>query len=76
MKKIIATILSVLMLLACFAGCQAAPAETQAAGAVATGVEDGILTVGMECAYAPYNWSQTSAEGGAVQIAGSKEFAY
>ena len=25
-----------------------------------------VLKVGMECAYAPYNWSQTSAEGGAV----------
>lgn len=35
-----------------------------------------VLKVGMECAYAPYNWSQTSADGGAVQIAGSKEFAY
>lgn len=23
------------------------------------GVEDGVLTVGMECAYAPYNWTQT-----------------
>lgn len=22
------------------------------------GLEDGILTVGMECAYAPYNWMQ------------------
>jgi predicted small lipoprotein YifL len=22
------------------------------------GVEDGVLTVGMECAYAPYNWTQ------------------
>ena len=32
----------------------AAPAETQAAASAAiTGVEDGILTVGMECAYAP-----------------------
>ena len=30
MKKILATILSVLMLLACFAGCEAAPADTQA----------------------------------------------
>ena len=40
----------------------AAPAETQAAAAETkaadvTGVEDGVLTVGMECAYAPYNWT-------------------
>lgn len=29
-----------------------------------------VLKVGMECAYAPYNWSQTKADGGAVKIAG------
>ena len=53
----------------------AAPAETQAAAvetqaaAAATGVEDGILTVGMECAYAPYNWTQMDDSNGAVPIA-------
>lgn len=35
-----------------------------------------VLKVGMECAYAPYNWSQTSDEGGAVKISGSNEYAY
>ena len=35
-----------------------------------------VLKVGMECAYAPYNWSQTSSEGGAVKIAGTEEYAY
>ena len=35
-----------------------------------------VLKVGMECAYAPYNWSQNSADGGAVKIAGSNEYAY
>lgn len=34
------------------------------------------LKVGMECGYAPYNWSQPTAEGGAVKIAGSDEYAY
>ena len=34
-----------------------------------TGVEDGVLTVGMECAYAPYNWAQTDDSNGAVPIA-------
>ena len=33
------------------------------------GVEDGILTVGMECDYAPYNWTQTDDSYGAVPIA-------
>lgn len=32
--------------------------------------------VGMECGYAPYNWSQPTAQGGAVKIVGSDEFAY
>ena len=32
------------------------------------GVEDGILTVGMECAYAPYNWTQMDSSNGAVPI--------
>ena len=33
-----------------------------------SGVEDGVLTVGMECAYAPYNWAQTDDSNGAVPI--------
>ena len=33
-----------------------------------TGVEYGVLTVGMECAYAPYNWTQTDDSNGAVPI--------
>lgn len=33
-----------------------------------SGVEDGVLTVGMECAYAPYNWLQSDDSNGAVPI--------
>ena len=33
-----------------------------------SGVEDGILTVAMECAYAPYNWTQADDSNGAVPI--------
>ncbi len=32
------------------------------------GLEDGVLTVGMECAYAPYNWTQMTDANGAVPI--------
>ena len=32
------------------------------------GLEDGILTVGMECGYAPYNWTQATDANGAVAI--------
>ena len=75
----LALILAMLMTLTACGGNTAAPAETAApagvenaaaeAPAVATGVEDGILTVGMECAYAPYNWTQMDDSNGAVPIA-------
>ena len=42
---------------------------------VASGVEDGVLTVAMECAYAPYNWAQTDSSNGAVPIKGSNLYA-
>ena len=32
------------------------------------GTEDGVLTVGMECQYAPYNWTQLTDANGAVEI--------
>ena len=32
------------------------------------GLEGGVLTVGMECAYAPYNWMQMDDSNGAVPI--------
>ena len=33
-----------------------------------TGVEDGVLTVAMECAYEPYNWLQSTDDNGAVPV--------
>lgn len=49
----------------------AAPDSGASAGLsdVIQGVEDGVLTVGMECTYAPYNWTQTDDSNGAVPIA-------
>ncbi len=41
----------------------------------ASGLEDGVLTVAMECAYAPYNWTQPTDENGAVPIRESNDFA-
>ena len=43
--------------------------------AVASGVEDGVLTIAMECAYAPYNWTQSDDSNGAVPIKDSTEYA-
>ncbi len=78
MRRVIAVILSLVMALALCACGSAQTADTPAAdasasgaaasGAVASGVEDGVLTVAMECAYAPYNWTQTDDSNGAVPI--------
>ncbi|MBR2823678.1 MAG: transporter substrate-binding domain-containing protein [Clostridia bacterium] len=57
MKKWIALILTMLLALS-----SAALAET------IPGLEDGVLTVAMECAYAPYNWAQPDDSNGAVPI--------
>ena len=39
------------------------------------GLEDGVLTVAMECAYAPYNWAQPDDSNGAVPIKDSTLYA-
>ena len=78
-KSIPALLLSAAMMLS-LAGCgaTASTAPSEAASTEATsgdaaadaipGVEDGVLTVGMECAYAPYNWTQADDSNGAVPI--------
>ena len=68
MKKMLSLILALVMVLsltACGATAEA-PADKPAA---VTGVEDGVLTIAMECAYAPYNWTQSDDSNGAVPIA-------
>ena len=65
MKKLIA-VLTVLVMLLVSAAC---------ADDNATGVEDGVLTVAMECAYAPYNWAQPDDSNGAVPIRDSLLYA-
>ena len=39
-------------------------------------LSDNTLTVAMECAYAPYNWTQGDDSNGAVPIKDSKDYAY
>ena len=58
MKKWIAVLTAAVMLLAVSAVAEEVP----------SGVEDGVLTVAMECAYAPYNWAQPDDANGAVPI--------
>lgn len=47
------------------------------AGSAASGstAQDNVLTVAMECAYAPYNWTQNDDSNGAVPIKGSADYA-
>ena len=74
MKKILALTLALALslgLCACGGGsAEEAPAEetTTESTEIASGVEDGILTVAMECNYAPYNWTQPDDSNGAVQL--------
>lgn len=59
MRRAAVSILALVMLLAlCACGSEKAT----------SGVEDGVLTVAMECAYAPYNWTQGDDSNGAVPI--------
>ena len=46
-----------------------------AGATAATAAEKKVLRVGMECAAAPFNWSQSTTENGAVRIAGTNEYA-
>ena len=60
MKRIVCLLIALMMVMS-MAACGGSGAKS--------GVEDGVLTVGMECAYAPYNWMQTDDSNGAVPIA-------
>ena len=38
--------------------------------------KEDMLRVAMECAYAPYNWTQGDNSNGAVAISGTEDYAY
>lgn len=62
-RKIIALVLAMVMCLG-FAGCGAKEEN------------ENVLRVAMECAYAPYNWTQADDSNGAVPISGTNDYAY
>ncbi len=62
MKKFLSLLLALTLILS-LAAC--------GGDSAASGVEDGVLTIAMECAYAPYNWTQYDDSNGAVPISGA-----
>lgn len=66
MKRILTLLAAVMMMVSCC---------TALADSEPTGVEDGVFTIAMECAYAPYNWTQTDDSNGAVPIKDSSDYA-
>ena len=84
MRRLLATVLASMMVMSLAAcgnseqvsesssgASEAASRSSEGADASAnekTGIEDGVLTVAMECAYAPYNWTQSDDSNGAVPI--------
>ena len=65
MRRMMCLILAAMMLLSLTACADPSPTPT---GDNVPGSDDNILTVGMECAYAPYNWTQMDDSNGAVPI--------
>lgn len=72
LRNLIITLILVIVGLVSLTGCQNQTNETNEV----QGEETKVLRVGMECAYAPYNWAQADTSNGAVPISGSSEYAY
>ena len=68
MKRRILSALMAVAMLAALSACGSAVRQGT--------INEGKLTVVMECAYAPYNWTQTDDSNGAVPIKDSSEYAY
>ena len=70
-RRLSAAALAALMTL----GLTACSGGEESSTAAKSGLEDGVLTVAMECAYAPYNWTQADDSNGAVPIKDSNNYA-
>ena len=84
-KKIASVIMAVLMIGSLMTACGSATDSSSAGSETKTVkaaddknsvLKTGVLRVGMECGYAPYNWTQNTDENGAVQIHDTKNYAY
>ena len=66
MKRVVSLALSIMM---------AASVLAMGAACSKSTTDDKVLKVGMECAYAPYNWTQDDDSNGAVKISDSEKYA-
>ena len=73
-KKTLCIVLALAFVCLSFAGC-GGNSDTKASDLEKV-KSAGKITVGMECAYAPYNWTQSDDSNGAVPIKGSSDYAY
>lgn len=79
-KKVMGFVMAGILAAGTLTACGGGASETTAAAengaqAEASG-EKKTLRVAMECAYAPYNWTQPDDSNGAVPISDSNEYAY
>lgn len=73
MKRILSIILAAVMLIVSLTAL--ASCGVDASKDVENIKKAGVLKVGMECAYAPYNWTQTNADNDAVKIKNADGYA-
>ena len=80
-KKLLSAAALAMACMLSFAGCSSSSSNSSSSdsdsSSDASGVlNDNVLTVAMECGYAPYNWTQPDDSNGAVQIKDSQDYAY
>ena len=75
-----AGVMTVSSLAACSGSTSSSGSSVASSGAESETASNGVLRVGMECAYAPFNWTQVSTEvpngDTAVEIYGGGGYAY
>lgn len=75
MKRILSIILAAVMLAVSLTALASCGNSVDASKDVENIKKVGVLKVGMECAYAPYNWTQTNADNDAVKIKNADGYA-
>lgn len=77
-KRLLALLMLVTLTVGLLAGCAPKQSEGTAneENATAATEEKKVFRVGMECSYAPFNWTQSDDSNGAVPIMDSSDYAY